>query len=77
VCLWWRPALFLARIAMRDSRHPYRSFRRRASEFVLTGDPENEHPFFLTPEERDLAEGVQRPLHDTRFTSLYPRGVGK
>jgi hypothetical protein len=32
---------------------------------------EDEEPFFLTPEERDLAEGVQCPLHGKRFTPQF------
>src|SRR5437588_10494976 len=33
--------------------------------------PEDEQPFFQTPEERDLAAGVQCPLHGTRFTPRF------
>jgi len=33
--------------------------------------PEDEQPFFQTSEERDLAAGVQCPLHGTRFTPRF------
>jgi hypothetical protein len=33
--------------------------------------PEDEQPFFRTSEERDLAEGVQCPLHGKRFTLRF------
>jgi hypothetical protein len=32
---------------------------------------EDEEPFFRTSEERDLAEGVQCPLHGKRFTPRF------
>jgi hypothetical protein len=33
--------------------------------------PEDEQPFFRTSEERDLAAGVQCPLHGKRFTPRF------